>query len=280
MEYIKLNDGNRIPLIGFGTYKATEEEGIASVKLALEKGYRLIDSAARYGNEAAVGKGIQQSDVPREEILVTTKVWRESLGYENTIAAFNDSLSKLQLDYLDIYLIHWPANSKNFSDWNDVNKETWRALEDLQEQGKVRTIGVSNFWPEHLDALLEHARVVPAINQIEFHPGYWQPQVTRYCQDKGITLEGWSPLARGKVFDNVLLQNLAKKYNKSISQICLQWCVAHQVVPIPKSTTIDRIVENLEVFDFKLTAEDIQEIDNLPEMGFSGELPNEWPDRV
>lgn len=280
MEYIKLNDGNQIPFIGFGTYKATEEEGIASVKLALEKGYRLIDSAARYGNEAAVGKGIQESGVSRDEIIVTTKVWRDSLGYESTRSAFEDSLKKLQLDYLDIYLIHWPANAKNFTDWQEVNAATWRALEDLQQEGKVRSIGVSNFWPEHLDALLQNARVVPAINQIEFHPGYWQPDVALYCQDKGIVLEGWSPLARGKVFENELLKELANKYGKSISQICLQWCIAHDVVPIPKSTTETRIVENLDIFDFKLTAEDIQDIDQLPEMGFSGELPNEWPDRV
>lgn len=280
MKYITLNDGLTLPSIGFGTYKATEEEGIASVKLALQKGYRLLDTAARYENESAVGKGIKESGIPREEIFVTTKVWRDNLGYENTKKAFEESLQKLDLDYIDLYLIHWPANEKNFANWQEVNAETWRAMEELQAEGKIKSIGVSNFWQEHLEALAKTANVTPSINQIEFHPGYWQPEVTQFSQDKGIVVEAWSPLARGKVFDNELLKSIAEKHNKSVSQICLRWCIEHDTITIPKSTTPERIEDNINIFDFELSPEEIKQINEIPEMGFSGELPNNWPDIV
>jgi len=280
MKYITLNDGIQLPHIGFGTYKATEEEGIASVKLALQKGYRLLDTAAKYENESAVGKGIKESGIPREEIFVTTKVWRDNLGYENTKKAFEESLQKLDLDYIDLYLIHWPANAKNFDNWEEVNAETWRAMEEMQAEGKIRSIGVSNFWPEHLEALAKTAKVMPSINQIEFHPGYWQPEVTQYCKDKGIVVEAWSPLARGKVFDHEVLKSIAETHNKSVSQICLRWCIEHGAITIPKSTTPERIQDNMNIFDFELSPEEIKQIDAIPEMGFSGELPNHWPDIV
>lgn len=279
MEYITLNDGNSLPLLGFGTYKASEEEAIESVKLALEKGYRLLDTAARYNNEEAVGKGIRQSKVARDEIIVATKVWRETLGYDSTMKAFETSLKKLDLDYIDLYLIHWPANAKNYSKWQEVNAETWRAMEELQDQGLIKSIGVSNFWEEHLEALFETANVKPAVNQIEFHPGYWQPELTQFCRDHDIVIEGWSPLARGKVFGNDLLKQIAERHQKSVSQLCLRWALEHGVISIPKSTTPERIEENLHIFDFILTAEEIQAINDIPEMGFSGELPNNWPDR-
>ena len=281
MEYIKLNDGNTIPPIGFGTYKATEQEGIESVKQALKNGYRLLDGAARYENEEAVGKGIKESGVSREDVFITTKVWREHLGYEETKKAFYTSLKQLGLDYIDLYLIHWPANYKNFGDnWKKVNADTWRALEDLQEEGKIKSIGVSNFLVEHLEALLETAKVIPAINQIEFHPGYWQQEVKEYCNKKNIIVEAWSPLARGRVFNNELLQKIAEKHHKSIPQICLRWCLQHHVIPIPKSTTVDRIIDNIDIFDFELSEKEMLEINEIPQMGFSGELPNEWPDRL
>lgn len=281
MKNLTLNDGNVIPHIGFGTYKATEEEGIAAVKLALQKGYRLLDTAAKYENEVAVGRGIKESGVAREEIVVTTKVWRENLGYDQTLAAFEASLQKLGLDYVDLYLIHWPANFKNFGeDWKQVNAATWRAMEDLQATGKIKSIGVSNFLETHLEALLETAKVIPAVNQIEFHPGYWQENTVRFCKENRIITEAWSPLARGKVFENPVLKTIADKYRKSVSQVCLRWCIEHAVVPIPKSTTPERIEDNLGIFDFELTPEEVLQINQLPEMGFSGELPDEWPDRV
>lgn len=280
MEHITLNDGQQIPLLGFGTYKATDAAGIQSVQEALRQGYRLLDTAAKYGNEEQVGEGIRRSGIPREEIIVTTKLWREGLGYEQTKQAFADSLSKLGLDYIDIYLIHWPANAKNYTNWQQANADAWRAMEELQTEGKIKSIGVSNFWPEHLDALLHTARVVPAINQIEFHPGYWQPEEVAYCQEKGIAVESWSPLARGKVFGEPILESLANRHHKTVSQICLRWVIQHGVSVIPKSTSATRMAENLDVFDFSLSAQEMLAIDNLPQMGFSGELPNQWPDRV
>lgn len=280
MKSFTLNDGNAIPAIGFGTYKATETEAIASIKSAVNRGYRLFDTAAKYDNEEVVGAGIRKSGVSRKELFITTKVWREELGYNETKNAFDKSLMKLQLDYIDLYLIHWPANERNYTNWQKTNAEIWRAMEELQQQGKVKSIGVSNFFPVHLEALLEHARVKPAVNQIEFHPGYWQPVVTDYCNEHNILIEAWSPLARGRVFKNEYLQQLADKYKKSISQICLRWILQHNVIPIPKSTTEDRIAENIAVFDFSLTEEEMKQIDLLPEMGFSGELPDIWPDRL
>ncbi|WP_304133086.1 aldo/keto reductase [Mesonia mobilis] len=280
MKYYQLNNGNKIPAIGFGTYKAQEDEGIAAVKKAIETGYRLIDTAAKYENEEAVGKAIKQSGIAREELMLTTKLWRENLGYESTKKAFETSLAKLDLDYIDLYLIHWPANAKNYENWQKANNDSWRAMEELVKEGKIKNIGVSNFWPEHLEPLLEAAEIKPVINQIEFHPGYWQPELTRYCKENNILIEAWSPLARGKVFESEEIKAIAKKYNKSVAQICLRWILEHNALVIPKSSTPERIEDNFDIFDFQLNAEDIKTIDNLPQMGFSGELPNHWPDRV
>lgn len=190
MQYIELNDGNRLPMLGLGTYKATAGAGIRSVTDALSHGYRLIDTAAKYDNEQEVGKAIQASAVPREAICITTKLWRENLGYEHTFKAFEASRQKLGVDYIDLYLIHWPANAKNYGNrWQQANAGAWRALETLRAAGKVRSIGLSNFWQEHLDALLQTAQVMPAVNQIEFHPGYRQQDLVTYCQDQGIVVQ-------------------------------------------------------------------------------------------
>lgn len=275
-----LNNNRKIPAVGFGTYKATEDEGRKAIQYALESGYRLIDTAAFYFNEGTVGRAIKASNVSREEMIITTKVWREELGYENTKKAFKKSLSKLELDYIDIYLIHWPANARNYDNWQQVNQDTWRAMEELVDEGKIKTIGLSNFTLTYLRPLLDHARIKPAINQIEFHPGYWQPQLYDFCQNEDILIEAWSPLARGRVFQNVLLQQISAKHNKSIAQICLRWCVEKGVIPIPKSSTPERIAANKDIFDFQLSTQEVRQIDALPEMGFSGELPDLWPDRA
>lgn len=281
MQYIELNDGNKLPMLGFGTYKATAEAGTRSVLEALDSGYRLIDTAAKYENEEAVGKAIRESKLPREEIILTTKLWREDLGYDNTLKAFEQSLQKLGLDYIDLYLIHWPANEKNYGEgWQKANAEAWCAMETLKAEGKIKSIGVSNFWAEHMDALLQTADVIPVVNQIEFHPGYWQPDLVKYCKEKSIVVQAWSPLARGTVFGNEVLQQIAVSYNKNIAQVCLRWAIQHEAIVIPKSTTPERIQENTAVFDFELNAEEMMMIDQIPEMGFSGELPNEWPDKV
>ncbi len=280
MKALMLNDGHKIPMVGFGTYKATDQEGIEAVQQALAKGYRLMDTAAKYENEEAVGTGIKASGIPRSEIMVTTKIWREDLGYEQTKTAFNTSLGKLGLDYIDLYLIHWPANARNYNNWQKANADTWRAMEELQAEGKIVSIGVSNFWQQHLEALFQTAKVIPAVNQIEFHPGYWQPELSEFCKKHSIAVESWSPLARGRILGNEVLQSIAQNHQKSVSQICLRWVIQHDVVVIPKSTSPERMEENIQLFDFELSETEMQQINALPLMGFSGELPDIWPKRV
>ncbi|MGY5850125.1 aldo/keto reductase [Salegentibacter sp. F14] len=280
MKEIILNNGTHLPLIGFGTYKATGKEGVESVSCAIANGYRLIDTAAKYGNEDAVGKGIAASGIPREDIFLSTKLWREDLGYESTKAEFEKSLKRLKVDYIDLYLIHWPANAKNYDNWQKTNAQTWKAMEELQAEGKIRAIGVSNFFQKHLEALFQTAHVMPAINQIEFHPGYWQKELTEFCKSHHIVLESWSPLARGKVFGNEVLRKIAQNHQRSVAQVCLRWITQHGVIAIPKSTNPTRIKENIDLFDFELTNKEMHLIDKLPQMGFSGELPDLWPDRL
>jgi len=280
MRNLILNDGNKIPIVGFGTYKSKDHEGMESVLSAISNGYSLIDTAAIYGNEEIVGKGIKGSGVLRKDIFITTKLWRESLGYNSTKIEFEKSLNRLDLDYIDLYLIHWPANVKNYTNWQKTNSDTWRAMEELQSEGKIKSIGVSNFFQEHLEALFQTANVIPAINQIEFHPGYWQQELVEFCKRQNIVVEAWSPLARGKIFGNEVLKAIANKHNRSVSLVCLRWIIQHDVIVIPKSTTPKRIQENMNLFDFELSPTEMELINDLPEMGFSGELPNIWPDRI
>lgn len=280
MKKLLLNDGNKIPVVGFGTYKLTGQEGINAVAYAIANGYRMIDTATAYKNEDVVRKGMIASGVNREELFVTTKLWRENLGYESAKKEFAKSLKKLGLDYVDLYLMHWPANARNYNNWQKTNADTWRAMEELQAAGKIKTIGVSNFWQEHLEALFQTAHVIPAVNKIEFHPGYWQPELLKFCKKQNIVVEAWSPLARGKVFGNDTLKNIAEIHNKTVSQVCLRWGIQHNVIVIPKSSAEERIKENVSLFDFELSEEEMKQVDNIPEMGFSGELPHIWPERV
>lgn len=279
MKTIQLNNGVNIPAIGYGTYK-TSENDVSIILSAIECGYRLLDTASIYKTEQQTGAAIRESGIPREEITVISKVWRNDLGYHKTKEAFAKSLKQTGLNYLDLYLIHWPANARNFNNWQKTNAETWRAMEELLEEGKIKSIGVSNFWPEHLEALLDSAKIKPAVNQIEFHPGYWQPETTKYCREKEIVLQAWSPLARGRIFGNEILIEIANRHQKTVSQIALRWIVQQGVIPIPKAASKKRMNENFDIFDFALSDEEMELINNLPETGFSGERPDLWPERM
>jgi methylglyoxal/glyoxal reductase len=255
-----LNNGVKMPWFGIGVFKVEEgPELVNAVKFAIKHGYRSIDTAAIYGNEESVGQaiqeGLQETGITREELFVTSKVWNADLGYESTITAYESSLKKLGLDYLDLYLIHWPVVGKY--------KEAWRALETLYKEGKVKAIGVSNFQVHHLEELMKDAQVKPMINQVEYHPRLTQKVVKAFCQKHGIQLEAWSPLMQGQLLDNPLLQTIATKYNKSIAQVILRWDLQNGVVTIPKSTKEHRIVENANIFDFELTQEEIEQITSM-----------------
>jgi methylglyoxal/glyoxal reductase len=255
-----LNNGVKMPWFGIGVFKVEEgPELVNAVKFAIKHGYRSIDTAAIYGNEESVGQaiqeGLQETGITREELFVTSQVWNADLGYESTIAAYESSLKKLGLDYLDLYLIHWPVVGKY--------KEAWPALETLYKEGKVKAIGVSNFQVHHLEELMKDAQVIPMINQVEYHPRLTQKVVKAFCQKHGIQLEAWSPLMQGQLLDNPLLQTIATKYNKSIAQVILRWDLQNGVVTIPKSTKEHRIVENANIFDFELTQEEIEQITSM-----------------
>jgi diketogulonate reductase-like aldo/keto reductase len=251
-----LHNGVAMPYLGLGTYQAdNEQEVVDSVKDALETGYRHIDTASVYKNEEGVGKGIKESAVAREEIFVVSKVWNADQGYDSTIKAFTDSLERLQLDYLDLYLIHWPVAGKF--------KDTWKALEHLYAEKKVRAIGVSNFLQHHLEEVLSDCKVVPMVNQMEFHPYVVQQDLIDFCNKNTIQYEAWSPFMQGKVFDLDICKELADKYNKSVAQVILRWNLQKGVVTIPKSVHKNRIAANAAIFDFELSEEDVTYLDSL-----------------
>jgi 2,5-diketo-D-gluconate reductase A len=257
MQKVKLNNGVEMPVLGFGVFQVTDlAECERSVVDAIETGYRLIDTAAAYMNEEAVGKAIKIIGIKREELFITTKLWIQSNGYHGTKKAFENSLKRLQLDYLDLYLIHQP--------FGDVYGE-WRAMQDLYKEGKVRAIGVSNFHTDRLIDLVVHNEIVPAVNQIETHPFHQQIETQKFLEEHNVQIESWGPFAEGKnnIFNNELLLAIGKKYNKSIAQVILRWLTQRGVVAIPKSVRKERIKENFNSLDFELSAEDMEAIKTL-----------------
>ncbi|WP_277679953.1 aldo/keto reductase [Gracilibacillus dipsosauri] len=257
MKTVTLNNGVKMPIIGFGVYQIPDaEECENAVYEALMAGYRLIDTAAGYLNEEAVGRAIKRSGVPREELFITTKLWVQDADYESAKLAFSKSLKKLQLDYLDLYLIHQP-----FGDYYGA----WRAMEELYKEGKIMAIGVSNFLPDRLMDLIVHNEVVPAINQIETHPFYQQMESAAFMKEHGVQHQSWGPFAEGRnnLFRNEVLSSIAKKHNKSVAQVVLRWLIQHKVVAIPKSVHKERIIENMDIFDFELNEDDLELISTL-----------------
>lgn len=268
-----LYNGVKMPWLGIGVFKVEEgPELVNAVKYAIKHGYRSIDTAAIYQNEEGVGQaikeGLTETGLSREDLFVTSKVWNSDLGYESALAAFETSLKKLQLDYLDLYLIHWPVAGKY--------KDAWRALETLYKEGKVKAIGVSNFQVHHLEDLLKDAEIKPMVNQVEFHPRLTQEEVRTFCKANEIQVEAWSPLAQGQLLDHPVLREIANHYNKSIAQVILRWDLQNGVVTIPKSTKEHRIVENADVFDFELSNEHMEQINQLNENHRVGPDPDNF----
>ena len=267
---IKLNNGVEIPCVGYGTFRTDPAVTAQAVQDAIAAGYRHIDTAKVYENEVGVGQGIKAAGVPREELFVTSKLWNTDRGYEATKAAFQASLDRLGLDYLDLYLIHWPANEKQFgADAAKINAETWRAMEELYEAGKIRAIGLSNFMPHHVAELLKTAKIKPMVDQIEVHPGWTHAEEIKKLQAMDIVVEAWGPLGGqgATVLVDPTMQKIAAAHGKSTAQVSLRWILQQGVVPLPKSVHADRIKQNMDLFDFELSNEEMQAISALPNLG-------------
>lgn len=271
-----LSNGVQIPCMGFGTWDIPlGEPTVAAVTAALKAGFRHVDCAELYGNQLSVGRALKACGLPREAVFINSKVWNNHRGYDKAIKAFEATLAELGLEYLDMYLIHWPATARQYADWRDVNADTWRALEKLYKDGRVRAIGVSNFWPHHLAALMATAEIAPMVNQIEYHPGQTSPKVTDFCRQNNIQVEAWSPLGEGAMLHNAVLKEIAGGYGKSVAQLCLKWCLQNGVLPLPRSCSAAHIAENAAVFDFELTAADMERINGLAYFEGSGLHPDE-----
>jgi diketogulonate reductase-like aldo/keto reductase len=283
-DYFTLSNGVKIPCIGFGTWQtANGEMAVSAVKSALKAGYRHIDTAAVYGNEESVGQAIKESGIPRQELFITTKLSNGDHGYESTKAAFEVSMKKLGLDYLDLYLIHWPNPKKTRDNWQEANAGTWKVFEEWYKVGRIKAIGVSNFYGHHIAELEKTAEVKPMVNQIRIAPGDIKKDVIKAARDRGMLLEAYSPLGGtvggsgdGNILKTPLLLEMAKKYNKSTAQICVRWCLQQDFLPLPKSTSYEHIASNLQVLDFEIAPADIEALNTMP--GYADPFPH--PDQT
>lgn len=257
-QKLQMNNGLQIPVMGFGTWQMAEgEETVNAVKTALQIGYQLIDTAKIYGNETSVGQAIKEAGIAREKLFITTKLWNTDQGYESALRAFDQSLERLDLDYLDLYLIHWPAT--------EARHDAWKALQEINKSGRAKSIGVSNYSAEQLREVLDNSEIPPAVNQVEFHPFNYQSQkeLLDFCNKESIILEAYSPLAQGNQLGHPLLQQVADEVKRTVAQVMIRWCLQHGTVPIPKSANNERIIENSQVFDFELTSAQMEALDNL-----------------
>lgn len=273
-QYVILQNGVKMPRIGYGTYKCTDGSDERVVRMALDAGYRMLDTAAFYGNEAYVGKAVRESEIPRKELFLTSKVWKSDLGYEKTKKSVEESLERLQTDYLDLCLIHWPKPDPESTDWKELDRGSWKALEELYHRGTVRAIGVSNFLPHHLEALMETAEVRPMVDQLELHVGYLQEAAVQYCKSWGIQVQAWSPLGRRRVLEEPMVVEMARKYQVSPAQFLLKFLLQQNIAVIPKASSMERMRQNLELPEFVITEEDMHLLRCLPQAGWSGEHPD------
>ena len=270
MYTFTLNNGLKIPAIGFGTYKA----GLDSIIKALEEGYRYFDTASYYGNEGDISRALIRTGIKREEIFIASKIWKSDMGYENTLRAFSETLKNLGSEYADVIMIHWPRPNLNDEEWKALDLETWRAMEYLYSQGKIKALGLSNFLPYHAENIFSRCEVMPSVAQFEFHPGHTQAFALEYYRRKGIQVQAWSPIGRGRVLDDVLIRELSGKYHVTPAQVCIRFCIQEGVMPLPKASSPERMRENLACMDFVIDDEDMSRIENMPPLGWSGEHPD------
>lgn len=271
MKKFILNNGLELPVMGFGTYKAESSNIILD---AIKAGYTYFDTAEFYGTEKFIGQALTQGNISREKIIIASKVWKTSMGYDETLAAFNKTLENLQTDYLDIYMIHWPRPDLESQDWKNLDLQTWRAMEDLYNQGRIKALGLSNFLPIHAENIINNCRIRPSIAQFEFHPGHTQAFALNYYRERNILVQAWSPTGRGRVLNDELIISLAKKYNVSTVQICLSFILSENVMSIPKSSSPERMRENLDSQNIILDNDDILQLENMPPVGWGGEHPD------
>lgn len=263
-DVFNLSNGVKIPCLGFGTWQIPNNDVcFYAVTDAIKSGYTHIDTASIYKNEQQVGLAVKKCGVPREELFITSKLWNDDQGYESTLSAFEATMNRLNLEYLDLYLIHWPIPSEHEDDYEDLNLQTWQAFEKLYKDGRIKSIGVSNFNSDQLKALIKKCEINPMVNQIEFHPGLLQQDTVQFCKDNNILVEAWSPLCCGRIFSNKDIKSVADKYSRPVSQITLRWILQKGILPLPKSINLSRIEENSEIFDFEIKDDDVKFIDNI-----------------
>ncbi|MBR5800852.1 MAG: aldo/keto reductase [Lachnospiraceae bacterium] len=269
-----LSNGLEIPCLGFGTYNPTGGDNVEIILTAMECGYRYFDTASLYGTERALGEAVKKSGIARGDLFIASKAWIDEMGYEEVKQAFERTLNRLQTDYLDLYLIHWPRSAEDDTDWKEKGRETWRAMEELYEAGKIKGLGLSNFLPHHMDNILQNCKVKPVADQLELHPGYMQQAATAFCAENQVAVQAWSPLGRAKLLEDSLLLKMAAKYGKSPAQICLRYLLQKGMIPLVKATKAERMKQNADVFDFEIEKDDMWMLDCMPQTAWSGEHPD------